>query len=295
MNHELLQNTHFPSDVLSLILSFVKGPTDTILRKIRCEVSSDLACDLIAFHSDRHFLFVMNKNLSQIFGFIHETVVNFLITGPELNLQTFGVAVHSLKNQVYVSDIVQNRILLFSIDDTNRLTFLKQWGSRGSENGQFHQPNGIAVDSMRNRVLVADTWNHRICVFDLVGLFEFEFGSGELKCPMCVTVDSYSNFIFVSDHFHHRICVFGSDGTFQRSFGGLRYPCNIVIHSKQQRIYVVDGDDLSIAVFGFSGIFVRKINILCKPKFSIPIGLTLDESENELYFAVDDTIFVIKI
>ena len=43
-------------------------------------------------------------------------------------------------------------------------TVLRQWGSKGTGNGQFTEPWGIAV-AADGSVYVADTWNHRIQKF----------------------------------------------------------------------------------------------------------------------------------
>src|SRR5579862_8798944 len=49
-------------------------------------------------------------------------------------------------------------------------------GSRGSGNGQFIQPFGVAI-GRDGRIVVADTGNYRIQVFDATGTFLFTFGS----------------------------------------------------------------------------------------------------------------------
>ena len=46
--------------------------------------------------------------------------------------------------------------------------WIKSWGSRGRENGQFNLPHGIGVDK-QNQVYVADRSNRRIQVFDTEG------------------------------------------------------------------------------------------------------------------------------
>src|SRR5262249_8598108 len=55
-------------------------------------------------------------------------------------------------------------------------TFLLQWGSLGSGDGQFDFPIGIAVDGSGN-VFVADTGNFRIQKFDNTGTFLTKWGS----------------------------------------------------------------------------------------------------------------------
>jgi hypothetical protein len=48
---------------------------------------------------------------------------------------------------------------------TNTGTFLTTWGSAGSGDGQFNQPEGIAVDNKNGNVFVADEFNARIQKF----------------------------------------------------------------------------------------------------------------------------------
>jgi len=57
-----------------------------------------------------------------------------------------------------------NRIVKFSADGT----FLKEWGSTGSEPGEFRDPHALAMDS-QGRLFVGDRGNSRIQIFDLDG------------------------------------------------------------------------------------------------------------------------------
>ena len=47
---------------------------------------------------------------------------------------------------------------------TSTGTYLTQWGSPGSGNGQFNQPYGVATDAVGD-IYVSDTYNHRIQKF----------------------------------------------------------------------------------------------------------------------------------
>src|SRR5688572_19973991 len=51
-----------------------------------------------------------------------------------------------------------------------------QWGTLGSDNGQFVQPIGVAVDGLGN-VYVADTSSDRIQKFSSTGQFITKWGS----------------------------------------------------------------------------------------------------------------------
>jgi DNA-binding beta-propeller fold protein YncE len=62
------------------------------------------------------------------------------------------------------------RIVKFAPDGT----YLMEWGSHGTDPGQFRTPHAIALDS-RGRVVVADRGNDRLQVFDPDGAFIEEF------------------------------------------------------------------------------------------------------------------------
>jgi len=57
-----------------------------------------------------------------------------------------------------------NRVMRFNRDGK----FVSQWGTRGTEAGEFHLPHSIVIDS-QHRVIVGDRENDRIQVFDLDG------------------------------------------------------------------------------------------------------------------------------
>jgi len=84
---------------------------------------------------------------------------------------------------IYVADGFGNsRIAKF--DKTGK--FVKSWGSRGSENGQFNMIHGIVVDAQGN-VYVADTANKRIQVFDHEGTFKTQLVNVGSPAAICIT------------------------------------------------------------------------------------------------------------
>jgi hypothetical protein len=64
--------------------------------------------------------------------------------------------------------------------------FLKSWGSRGSEPGQFSVLHGIAIDSQGN-VYVADAGNKRIQVFDADGNVRSQITGIGTPSALCIT------------------------------------------------------------------------------------------------------------
>ena len=64
--------------------------------------------------------------------------------------------------------------------------FIKSWGARGSEPGQFNSLHGIALDAQGN-VYVADAGNKRIQVFDGDGTFKTAIANVGTPYAVCIT------------------------------------------------------------------------------------------------------------
>ncbi|MBT3761919.1 MAG: 6-bladed beta-propeller, partial [Candidatus Nitrosopelagicus sp.] len=110
----------------------------------------------------------------------------------------------------------------YIIQYSEGITYSSQFGSEGSDNGQFDRPYSAAIDSSGN-IYVTDSYNHRIQKFDSSGNFISKFGSqgsgnGQFQTPISITID-YSDNIYVADHSNHRIQKFDSSGNFISKFG----------------------------------------------------------------------------
>src|SRR5262249_11824536 len=101
-------------------------------------------------------------------------------------------------------------------------TFLAKFGGQGSGEGQFFDPEAIAVD-LNGHVFVADSGNHRIQKFTTTGTFMLQWGSmgsaeGQFHTPDGVALDAEGN-VFVADLNNNRIEKFDNNGTFVTSWG----------------------------------------------------------------------------
>ena len=65
---------------------------------------------------------------------------------------------------MYVTDCGNNRIQKL----TTGGQFLQKFGQFGSGQGQFNKPFSVIVDQ-RDRLIVADHWNHRVVLLDEAG------------------------------------------------------------------------------------------------------------------------------
>jgi len=127
-----------------------------------------------------------------------------------------------MNSNVYVADSANDCIQKFSPDGV----LLSMRGSKGSENGQFLSPCGVAVDESGN-VYVADSSNYRIQKFSPDGNFLAKWGSrgsgdgqfGKYYGPLGLAVDRNGN-VYVADSGNGRIQKFNSDGVFLAAWRG---------------------------------------------------------------------------
>jgi len=64
--------------------------------------------------------------------------------------------------------------------------FIKSWGSRGTEPGQFNIVHTIAIDA-QNNIYVGDRENKRIQVFDTEGNFKTQYTNAGAPYAICIT------------------------------------------------------------------------------------------------------------
>ncbi|XP_070565829.1 RING finger protein nhl-1-like [Ptychodera flava] len=141
-----------------------------------------------------------------------------------------------------------------------------RFGQKGGSDGNFSWPRGVAV-LPDNQIVVCDSSNHRVQIFDEYGQSLSSFGSrgtgdGEFDCLTGVAVNSRSQ-IVIADRYNHRIQVIEPSGRFVSKFGQegtgdgeLNYPWGIACDSSD-KIYVCDKDNHRIQVFGRDGSFLR--------------------------------------
>ena len=106
-----------------------------------------------------------------------------------------------------------------NISLANNYQFIRKWGSKGSDIGQFHVIYGIAVDSSGN-VYVADSGNDRVKKFDSNGKFITKWGSTSSQQfnPIHLAIDSSGN-VYVADYGNSKIQKFDSNGKFITKWG----------------------------------------------------------------------------
>jgi len=133
-------------------------------------------------------------------------------------------------NLLFVADTPNNRVEVFSFSSSTGFTYLAQFGTKGSGNGQFNQAYGVAVDSVHNWVYVVDGAG-RVEKFSITLTptlsfsYDLQFGKGTLVAPRQVTVAPNGDVLVTnresaSKKSPHNMCyVYNSSGTELFSFG----------------------------------------------------------------------------
>ena len=104
--------------------------------------------------------------------------------------------------------------------------FVRQWGTGGAGNGQFTNPEGIAVNPTAGTIYVADSVNNRIENFTSTGVYLGQYGSfgatpGQFNLPIGIAVNG-TGFVYIADVGNIRTQVYtsgGSNVSFFASFG----------------------------------------------------------------------------
>jgi ABC-type Fe3+ transport system permease subunit/sugar lactone lactonase YvrE len=217
---------------------------------------------------------------------------------------------HDRDGNIIVVEPHYSRVNLFSTNGT----LLAQWGSHGTNAGQFSLPRAVAVNS-RAQIFVSE-------YEEIERVQEFVFGPGDSRRPVGLGAPSLrqpphwvttighagtgpgefnraeglcfdaQDRLYVADSCNHRIQVFSSDGKFLRAYGKpgqgpgeFSYPYDICV-DKDGRQYVCEFGNSRIQVFDAQD---RLLEIIGGPgaepgRFSNPWALALDSVGN-LYVA----------
>jgi DNA-binding beta-propeller fold protein YncE len=114
-------------------------------------------------------------------------------SGNEQFIRPVDVALSPDETELLVVDFGNARIEVIRARDGQ---YLRGWGGRGSAKGQFERPHSIVLTGS-GEVLVADTHNHRVCVFALDGTCRGWIGSqgsgaGQFEHPVFLAWSSTS-------------------------------------------------------------------------------------------------------
>jgi peptidylamidoglycolate lyase len=123
----------------------------------------------------RNNVFLTDVGLQQVFKFTHDGKLIFALGEPRVGAwdathfnQPTDIAIRK-DGTFYVSDgYVNSRVALFD----RHGKWLREWGKKGSGEGEFSNPHGLLLVPGGTDVLVADRENSRLQLFDKFGAFK---------------------------------------------------------------------------------------------------------------------------
>ena len=164
------------------------------------------------------------------------------------------IALDTSRSRVYIVDNRLHQVLVYSEKGDSLFAI----GRRGTGDGEFNFPQGIALDKAGN-VYIVDSFNYRVEVFDTNGTFLRTFGKqgdayGTFARPKGIAIDTYDN-IYVLDGMHNNFQIFNNGGELLMFVGrystgndGFQNPVSIAIDSRNT-MYVTDNINGRVQVF----------------------------------------------
>ena len=142
-------------------------------------------------------VFLTDVSLQQVFKFTHDGKIVFAVGEPRVGAwdathfnEPTDIAIRP-DGTFYVSDgYVNSRVALF--DRNGR--WVREWGRKGSGEGEFSNPHGLVFVPGSTDIIVADRENSRLQLFDRVGKFKRQWiGAKDAQTTgrvFCVDADS---------------------------------------------------------------------------------------------------------
>ncbi len=195
---------------------------------------------------------------------------------------------------ILVVDSSNTRVVKFDANGS----YLSQFGTSGSGNGQFQGPSGIAVDTSGD-VFVADTYfpggngpsgpGNRVEEFGPGGSYLSLFGVGQFIGGNGIALDA-SGYFYVTDDGRGGVAKFSPTGSLIARIGAVGpqagytgVPRGVALDAGGN-IYVTDNEENCVNKYSPSGVFLTQIGSGrtsgADGDLARPEGITLDKSGN---------------
>jgi len=171
-------------------------------------------------------------------------------------------------------------------------------GTSGTDDEHFNTPEGIFISPVNGQIYIADTYNHRIQVFDSDVNHLFTIGEAgvsgsddnHLDNPIGVAVDDSGN-IYVADTFNNRVMKYDADGDYLAQITDLEFPTTVAVDNIRGYLYVGVINDAyvpyyNLASLSYAGAFgTLDVQGDDTTHFMEPHGVAVDEVGGKVYIA----------
>lgn len=164
---------------------------------------------------DRSYVYVLDGKERRVLVFDSLGLFQFAVGSPKELTRPAGVAVSKDGRRIFIVDrgsveADDHKIIAYSPENTE----LFRIGPRGSEPGELNIP--LAATTTDDRLVVLDSGNFRVQIFDLDGRYQSHFGDignghGQFSRPRSIAADRSGN-LYVSDASFNNVQIFNSQG-----------------------------------------------------------------------------------
>ena len=201
--------------------------------------------------SPKHTVWVTDRKLQQAFEYDRQG--KFLLTLGQKNVAGNNDSKDSFNG---ISDIAfgKNGDIFFSDGEgqntrimkfSNSGNFIKMWGTKGADPGQFNLPHSLAIDS-QGRVWVCDRLNKRLQVFDQDGDYIEQFTNFGTPSAIFIAKD---NKLYVADAApENRLLIADLNGKILDTFDGLNGGHGLAVDANGA-IYVAESSGKTVSKY----------------------------------------------
>ena len=165
-----------------------------------------------------------------------------------------GIAVDATTGHIYVCDAPRHMVVM--LDKKGHV--LARWGKRGGGTGpgEFKYPTQVATAG--DEMVILDSRNYRVQIFDLRGHFRMEIRLGDAATHASLAMDNDKN-IYVTDPQLDRLQVFDHNGQLSYEFGqigtepGQFHGISGIWVDSGHCLYIVDSYNKRVELFHISG------------------------------------------
>lgn len=207
----------------------------------------------------------------------------------------YDVAIDPKNGNFVAAEPLHHKVVVFNENGDYLFQFGK-FGRHMESPDKFNFFHGIAIDPINSDIIVSDTWNNLVKVFNSHGKFKFKIGfarswdnsgsgPGQFEWPIKVAIDPNNKHIVVADYLNHRVQVFNLQGSFLFEFGGygpeagrFNHPSYVAINPINSDIAVVDQENYRIQIFDKNGKYLFDFGShgTSDEQFTFPCGVAYD-------------------
>lgn len=189
----------------------------------------------VAAHDDKVFVGSYGTGKVLVYNRKNELLDVLPHSEDQVNLKSiYPLAMATDKTgNLYVADGKEHQIVVF--DSKGKLDMI--FGEDGSLEGQMKYVNGLAVDDEKQRIIVLDSGNTRIQIFNLQGKFlqqvyVEEDGRSLLVAPRGLAYNSLKGEIYITEPLIDKVFVLNDRGKVVARSGkiDLKYPTGIAVN-----------------------------------------------------------------